>query len=325
VRGPGGEAVSPLQIVAFGGGSGLSILLKGLASHVPRVRVTAVIAVTDDGGSSGELRRWFGLPALGDARKCLSAVVPDPDWAELLEHRFAASPELHRHALGNFLLAAATQRAGRLSEALGSVSSLMKARVRLLPMSDVPAALVAQRATGQIVRGQSVQSRLAGPIERVWTEPELVAPAPAVLQAIAGADVILFGPGSLFTSVLASTRAAGISRAISRSGALRVLVQNLTTQRGETDGFGLREHVAAVQAHLGPRSIDVALVHRWNGEPPQQGILRDRRALESLGVAEVMASLAVDSGRGRLHDPRQLAAAVLRLARAGERTRKLTG
>jgi uncharacterized cofD-like protein len=312
---------APLRIVAFGGGSGLSLLLRGLVMFGPRVQVTAVVAATDDGGSSGRLRRQLRLPAVGDARACLSAVAGSDDWSNLLEHRFSGSRDLGGHAVGNLLLAAAHEREGSFSRSLAAVSRLIGARCRVLPATNVRANVVTRMTDGRVIEGESVLAKVVGPVERVWLTPELVSPAPGVLDAIADAQLIVLGPGSLFTSVIASALPAGVPRAIEHSHALKVLVQNLTTQRGETDEMGLGDHVRAVQAHLGRRSIDVVLVHRWNGPPPSQGLQLDAHDLRGLCVRCIQASLAADHGRGRLHDSGRLARSVLRLTRiAGART-----
>jgi uncharacterized cofD-like protein len=303
-----------IEVVAFGGGKGLSTLLRGLVSCGAGVRTTAIVAVTDDGGSSGELRRTRSIPALGDARRCLSAVAETALWGRLLEHRFKSPPALEGHTLGNLLLLAAHDETGSLSSALSSVSMLIGAGCLILPMSDLPCTLVARRADGRMVRGQHVLSKADGPLRRVWTNPEIVRPAPGVLEAIASADVIVLGPGSLFSSVIAATRAAGVARAIARSGALKVFVQNLTTQRGETDGFGAVEHVRAVQAHLGERAIDVVLSHRWGGVVPARAVVKEARSLSVADVRVVGANIADETAGGRLHDPKRLAAALLRVA-----------
>lgn len=307
---------APLRVVAFGGGSGLSLLLRGLVMFGARLQTTAVVATTDDGGSSGRLRRQLHLPAVGDARACLSAVAGSDDWSRLLEHRFRGSRDLGGHAVGNLLLAAAHEREGSFSGSVAAVSRLIGARCRILPATNARASVVTRMVDGRVIRGESVLAKVVGPVEHVWLTPELVPPAPGVLEAIEEADMVVLGPGSLFTSVIAAALPVGVSQAIERSPALKVLVQNLTTQRGESDEMGLADHVRAVQAHLGARCIDVVLVHRWNGPPPRQGVQLDAAAVSGLGVRCVVANLAVDHGRGRLHDSRRLAVTLLGLLRA---------
>lgn len=303
-----------IRVVAFGGGTGLSTLLRGLTWLGGRVEVTAIVAVTDDGGSTGKLRHEFGLPAMGDARRCLSAVAAQEDWARLLEQRFTEGSTLGGHSLGNLVLAAAYQRTGSLSQSMALLSRLTGGRTRVLPMTDATVTLSSRLADGRTIHGQSVLARVNQPIDRVWLNPTTVVPAPGVLDAIASADLLVLGPGSLFTSVIASTLAAGIGRTISESRATKVLVQNLTSQRGETAGLDVAGHVRAVQRHLGPRSVDFALCHRWPGAPPHQGLVADARALAGLGVREVAANIATEQGHGRSHDSQRLALTLLRLA-----------
>jgi uncharacterized cofD-like protein len=291
------------------------LLLRGLVLFGARLRTTAIVAATDDGGSSGRLRRQLRLPALGDARACLSAVAGSDDWSRLLEHRFSGSRELGGHAVGNLLLAAAHEYEGSFSRSVAAVSKLIGARCRVLPATNAQADIVTRMADGRIIEGESVLSKVVGPVERVWLTPELVPPAPGVVDAVAEADLIVLGPGSLFTSVIAAALPAGVPHAIEQSAALKVLVQNLTTQRGETDEMGFVDHFRAVQSHLGSRSVDVVLAHRWNGPPPAQGLHPDLEGVQALGVRCVLEDLAIDHGRGRLHDSRRLASALLRLTR----------
>lgn len=305
---------SPLRVVAFGGGTGLSTLLRGLARQGARVAVTAVVAVTDDGGSTGRLRRALGVPALGDARRCVLALAARRDWAALLEHRYGGRSTLGGHALGNLVLAALLEREGSLSRALMRLERLVGARGRVLPATNASPRLVVRLADGRLLRGESLVSRYVGPVERVRFEPRWVVPAPEVIDAVYAADLLVLGPGSLFTSVLASTLAAGVAQAIRRSPARRVLVQNLTTQRGETDDMGVADHARAVLAHLGDGTLDEVLVHAWNGQPPPNAVVPDRHGLARLGIREVLARVSSERGRGRLHSPDLLVRALLRLA-----------
>lgn len=307
------RARRPLRVTAFGGGTGLSILLRGLAGLGSHVEITAVVAVSDDGGSTGRLRRSLGLPAVGDARACLSALCdPRGGWPGLLEHRFRRDPGLENHALGNLVLAAACERERLFSRALALAGTLLGARGRVLPATDARPVLVARLADGRVLEGQCILSGVVGPIERLRLSPDLVPPAPGVLEAVETADLIVLGPGSLFSSVIAAALPAGVARALSRAVAPRLLVQNLTTQRGETDEMGVLDHLRAVREHLGPDSVSAVLLHAWNGPPPPQGIVSDDRELSDAGVRAITARLSSANGRGRLHDPRRLARAVWR-------------
>lgn len=309
-----------LRVVAFGGGTGLSTLLHGLALLGARVDPVAVVAVSDDGGSSGRLRRSRGGPALGDVRNCLGALARDRHWRALLEHRFGGDDGLTGHPVGNLLLAAALERDGSLAGALQSLSPLLRLRGRVLPATDAAVQLRARLADGRLLDGESSLASVTGPVERIQLRPEVVPPAPGVLDAIAAAELIVLGPGSLFTSVIASLLPAGIAQAVARSPALKVLVQNLTTERGQTDEMGSADHVRAVREHVGSGSVDAVLVHEWNGSPPPGAVVPELRGLAALGVREVVARVATDRGRGRRHDPLRLAQALVRCA-AQERGR----
>jgi uncharacterized cofD-like protein len=304
-----------LRVVAFGGGTGVSTLLEGLLGLGSRVDPVAIVAVSDDGGSTGRIRLARGGPALGDLRDCLGALARPVAWRELLDHRFAGDDALGGHAIGNLLLSAALEREGSLSGALKLLQPLLRVRGRLLPSTDADVHLRARLADGRVVHGECALASVAGPVERVQLQPEVVPPAPGVLEAVEGAQLIVLGPGSLFSSVIASALPAGIARALARSSAPKILVQNLTTEHGQTDEMGSADHVRAVREHLGPRSVDAVLVHRWNGPPPPRAVVPEPRGLAALGVREFVAGVSTDKGRGRRHDPARLADALLRCAR----------
>lgn len=291
----------PLRVVAFGGGTGLSILLKGFAAF-DGIDVSAVVAVSDDGGSSGRLRRELGVPAVGDARACLSALSPGP-WASLLEQRFRRGP-LAGHAVGNLLLAAAFEADGSLSGAITRIASLSSPAGRVLASTNVPVTLDATRADGGAVDGQAALVLRPGRIVRVRLRPPDAAAGPGVLAAIAGADLVVLGPGSLFSSVIASLLPVGVAPALRRSKALRVLVKNLVNERGETGRMGTEAHLAACESHLGPGCVDRVLV---DANAPDL-----RRPLPP-GVRVVRARIA--SADGIRHEPRRLAGALLGLVR----------
>jgi uncharacterized cofD-like protein len=316
-----GRTPRALRVVAFGGGTGLSCLLRGLTRLGARVDVTAIVAVSDDGGSTGRLRDEWNIPAVGDARACVSAVASREEWAQMLEHRFRRPGLLHGHALGNLILAAMHEREGNLSRALSFLSDAVGARATVLPATNAAPRLVAKLVDGRVIEGESVLSSVTGPVEALSFWPETVAPAPGVIEAIDDADLIVYGPGSLFSSVIASTLAAGVARALCRSSARRIFVQNLTTQRGETDDMGLMDHVDALRRHLGEESLDAVLVNLWTGQVPSQGIVPERGALQSMGLREVIARVATEGGR--LHDPQRLAWALYRYARSSDEPRTL--
>jgi len=323
-------AARPLRVAALGGGSGLPRVLAGLAGLAggaggePRaLDVTALVTTADDGGSSGALRRGYGVPAPGDARNCLVALAGDSPLAALFQHRFAGPGPLAGHTVGNVVLTALAQRLGAFGLAVEEAGRLLGARGRVLPACTEPVELVAELQDGTIVAGESAIAAGRARVARVRLSRPAAAP-PEGLAALLDADVVVLGPGSLYSSVIASGLADGIAEALRATAAARVLVMNLFTQPGETDGLGAAGHLAAVQLHLGD-VVDVALVQR--GLPPARvraayaargavPVEVDRAAVEALGVAPFAADLLAPGDLGR-HDPQKLARALLAIARAG--------
>jgi uncharacterized cofD-like protein len=320
------EKRSPLRVVAVGGGTGLPRVLAGLAgSSEPgdgrlALDVTAVVATSDDGGSSGELRRSFGIPAPGDVRNCLVAlsasVDPIPD---LFQHRFRGTGGLSGHTVGNVVLAALAERLGGFRAAVEVAGELLGARGRVLPATEEAVDLVAFLEDGRVVRGECAMVAAHGRVRQVSLDH--VAPAlPAALEAISAADLVVLGPGSLYSSIIAPLLVSGMSDALRRCRGTRVLVVNLTTQPGETDGYGAADHVRALQRHLGP-AVDVVVVHdrplrparRLDGTAP---VAVDAQAIAALGVTPLVADLA-EPGDPPHHDPAKLARVLLGFARTG--------
>lgn len=313
------------RIVAIGGGTGVPVVLSGLAGGRARpggpLEVTAIVTTADDGGSSGALRREQGIPAVGDVRNCLVALAPPQSpLARLFQHRFAGSGGLAGHTVGNIVLAALAERLGTLEAAVSEAARLLGASGRVLPATGDPVELVALLEDGRTIRGESKLAGSGAPVRRL----ALAAPARpngAALEAIARADVVVLGPGSLFTSVLATVVVDGVAEALRETGALRVLVVNLFTEPGETDGFTAEDHLLAVRRHAGP-VVDVVVVHA--GALPAERVARyaargaapvpvDRAALERHGV-RVVAADVLSPGPLARHDPAKLGAVLCGLA-----------
>lgn len=277
------------RIVAIGGGTGLSVLLRGLKRYT--WNLTAVVAVSDDGGSSGRLRAELGMPPPGDIRNCLVALADtEPLMERLFQHRMAAGEGLKDHAFGNLFLAAMTQITdGDFERAIRESSRVLAVRGRVLPSTLVTVVLSAELEDGRRVEGETRIVGAGSPIRRIDLVPERPAPLAEVLEAIAEADLVVFGPGSLYTSIVPNLLVAGMSEALRGTGAIRVYVSNIMTQPGETDGMDAAEHVAALIAH--GATIDVAVVN--TGRPGPQTLDRYRRE----GAVPVPA--AVDALRGR--------------------------
>jgi uncharacterized cofD-like protein len=325
----------PLRVAALGGGTGLPRVLAGLGGGLVEpdggreVEVTAIVTTADDGGSSGELRRGYGVPAPGDVRNCLVALASGASpLAALFQHRFGGEGALAGHTVGNVVLTALAQRLGDFGLAVEEAARLLGVRGRVVPAQDGAVELVAELSDGRIVRGEAALEAARGPaapVARVRLSREADAP-PEAIEAVLGADVVVLGPGSLYSSVIASALAAGLPEALRETAAVRVLVVNLFTQPGESDGHDAAAHVRAVRRHLGD-VLDVALCHR--GPAPaavraayaargQEPVPVDRAAIEAEGVVPVMADLlgqgpGVEPGR---HDPAKLARALLALSRA---------
>jgi uncharacterized cofD-like protein len=315
----------PLRVVAAGGGAGLPAVLSGLAAAaddpLSPLEITALVAISDDGGSSGELRRQYRVPAAGDARNCLVALsARDNPLAPLLQHRLESAGDLPGHTVGNLMLMALATHLGNFGEAVDAIAGLVGARGRILPAVAGEATLVAALEDGRVVHGEASLQATAGRISAVWLETPASAPAHA-LAALREADLVVLGPGSLYSSVLASVLGEGTAAALRRTRATRVWVANLFTQPGETDGYAVADHVAVLQRHLG-RVIDVVLLHDrpLPGEMVAREAARGARPvpaspgeIEALGPLVVRDDVVSSRVEGR-HDPGKLARALRRLA-----------
>jgi len=312
------------RVVVIGGGTGQSTILRGLKEHTSNL--SAIVAVADDGGSSGVLRDTLAIPPVGDIRRCLAALADDETLVgEVLEHRFAGSPThdgpeaggpLGGHPVGNILLAAMTQlEEGDFEEAVRLANRVLAVRGQVLPAAAAPLTLHARLHDGSVVDGQSVITRARG-IDRAWITPSEVPACDDALAAIADAEVIVLGPGSLYTSLLPSLLLPQVQEAIAASSALRIFVCNVATQVGETLGMDLADHVAALVAHTRPDLVDVVLANnrllgtamRPPSEPVRLTWPADVRPLPRLVLDDV-----VDGSAAQRHDPRLLAAAVMRI------------
>lgn len=331
------------RVVAIGGGTGLSTLLRGLKEHTSNL--TAVVTVADDGGSSGQLRTELGIPPVGDIRNCIAALADaEPLMSQLLQYRFpgpdgAASREpgegtarladeggLRGHAVGNLLIAALTAvEGGDFEEGVRRMNRVLAVRGQVLPVSPTPLVLHARLHGGTVIDGQSKIARATG-IDRVWVTPDDVAASEDALAAIAEADLIVLGPGSLYTSLLPSLLLPQIRDALLASPAVRVYACNVATQQGETDGYDLADHLEALVAHTSPGIVDVVLANNrftaripaaWTAEPvrlrwPPAGAPGPRLVLDDI----------VDPDNAHHHDPERLAASLYRLLdREGSRRR----
>src|SRR5450631_4227549 len=263
------EDTSPLRVVAIGGGSGLSALLQGLkhfahaaGPDVPALDIVAIVTVTDDGGSSGRLRREFDVLPPGDIRNCMVALSEDSALlSRLFQYRFQAGRGLKGHSFGNLFLMALTQILGDFPAAVKASSEVLKIAGRIYPSTTANVSLEATLSNSAIIVGETQISRSRHRIQSIRLRPRKVSPLPAALTAIAEADVITLGPGSLFTSIVPNVLVHGIAPAIRSSPALKCYFVNLMWQPGETDEFSASDHVRAVNRHAGGKFLDYAVVN----------------------------------------------------------------
>jgi uncharacterized cofD-like protein len=307
------------KVVAIGGGTGLSTLLRGLKRST--TNLTAVVTVTDDGGSSGRLQKELGILPPGDIRNCLVALADDEALVtDLFQYRFSEGEGLSGHSFGNLFLAAMSGITGNFDTAVKESSRVLNIKGRVLPSTLETVRLCAEFADGRVVRGETNISSSHEPIARLFLEPAAPKPLAEVLEAIANADAIVLGPGSLYTSVLPNFLVEGIARAVADARALKVYICNVMTQPGETDAFTAAAHVRALLLQTGARVCDTVIV---NDEPPrrlleayaeegQVPVVPDRTALAALGVRVVSAAVISETQTVR-HDPQRLAEVVLRL------------
>ncbi len=328
---------APLRIVSIGGGTGLSTLLSGLKKHArgvqespepgrPIVEIAALVTVSDDGGSSGRLRRDFDILPPGDIRNCMTALSEDEALlSHLFQYRFASGRGLKGHSFGNLFLTAMHQITGDFAHAVKLSSEILAIRGRIFPATSANVTLEASLRDGSVIRGESKISRSRQPIETVRLQPDDCEPLPETLDAIAKADLITLGPGSLYTSVIPNILVNGIPEAIERSPAMKVYFVNLMWQPGETINFSASQHVAAIHAHAGRRLIDCVVL---NAAPIPSALKRkyarvhvrpvenDVEQLNAMGLKVVTADLVGDTelmNKVR-HSPDALANAVIDLA-----------
>lgn len=310
--------------MVVGGGTGLAVVLRGLKSHVGETlgQLTGVVTVTDDGGSSGRLRRDFGVLPPGDIRNCIVALSEDEDLlARLFQYRFPKGEGLAGHSFGNLFLAALTGVTGDFYQAILTAEAILSVRGRILPATLTDLRLRGRGQSGKTYEGESAVGQCGEPLRELSLVPGSPAAFAPAVEALEEADLILLGPGSLYTSILPNLLIPGVQGAIRRSGAPVALLLNLMTQPGETDGMSAVDHVAAIQRFAPKVELSAVIAHE--GELPEarlrayaevgsKPIPIDRPALESLGVKVTTADLLAPGDLIR-HDSERLALAALSL------------
>jgi uncharacterized cofD-like protein len=321
----------PLRVVAIGGGHGLSALLEGLKvythasgdSDSPLVDITAIVTVTDDGGSSGRLRREFDVLPPGDIRNCMVALSDDGALlSKLFQYRFKTGHGLKGHSFGNLFLTALTEITGDFPDAVRSSSEVLKIAGRIFPSTASNVSLEAVLEDGRVVRGETRISKSRRRIRKIVLKPARVRPLRETLEAIEYADLITLGPGSLFTSVIPNLLVAGIPSAIRKSRACKAYFVNMMTQPGETTNFTAPDHVLAIENHAGAGLMNCAVVstskispalRRRYAEQDSRPIEYDEPALRKMGLDVIGADLLQKGPRVR-HDPTEVARVAVELA-----------
>jgi len=334
------QPVSDLRVVAIGGGTGLSTLLKGLKRYVltPALadsgqlairELCGVVTVTDDGGSSGRLRKEFNMLPPGDVRNCIVALSEDEALlSKLFQHRFQKGSGLQGHSFGNLFLAALTSITGDFAEAVRLSSEILLTRGRIFPSTTSNVELEALMEDGTRVRGETRITASKGKIRELFLVPPDAEPLPPTLEAIANADLITIGPGSLFTSLIPNLLVRGIAQAITESNAIKVFVCNLMTQANESLGLSAAQHICALTSHAGAQLFDYALINQKAASAEMKAkyalegasqIVVDLDAIEGLGVCPVLGDY-LDEGAVARHATDRVAHDLMALmAQAPER------
>jgi len=261
----------PPKVVVIGGGTGLSVLLRGLKEKP--FHITAIVTVADDGGSSGRLRDDLQMPPPGDIRNVILALSDtEPLMEKLFQHRFKQGKGLEGHNVGNLFLAAMTEITGDFNSAIREMRRVLAVRGRVLPVSDQAIALQAEMEDGEIIKGESKIPQSGKKIKRISINPSDVKPSDDVLTAIEKADMIVLGPGSLYTSLIPNLLVPGVAEAIEKSTAEKVYICNVMTQYGETDHFTTFDHLKAIYDHIHVDLFNTVLVN--NASIPESILAR---------------------------------------------------
>ncbi len=323
-----------LRLVSIGGGTGQPVVLQGLKRHLfssegsdptdlpATERLTAVVTMTDDGGSSGRLRSELNALPPGDIRNCLAALSPNEGlMTRLLQYRFDGNSDLSQHSIGNLVLTALSQLQESFVKAVSEIGSILTIQGRILPSTVEQAVLRAELADGSVLEGETRINRTSQRIRRLMIFPEDVRPLPQVLEALEKADGIIIGPGSLYTSILPNLLIRGVADAVRRSTAKKILVANLMTEPRETSGFSVSDHLRVLLDHLGFRVADWVVINkapipgaqlsRYGAEGAERTGY-DVEEIGAFGLDLVEADLLADTDKVR-HDPDKLARAILGL------------
>ncbi len=317
-----------MKVVAIGGGTGLSSLLRGIKHLVPETitDLTAIVTVADNGGSSGRLREEMGIPAPGDIRNCIVALAEDEDiLAKVFQYRFSNGEGLKGHSFGNLFLTVLTKVKGDFLDAIEITSKILNIKGKIIPSTDEMVDIVAEFSDGKIIKGETqiteYGKQLKGKIKRIWMEPgDVVAPEEAVKKLLE-ADFIILGPGSLYTSIIPNLLVKDIREALLKSKAYKIYIGNVMTQYGETDGYTASDHIKALHETVGQKFINAAIINttippdevlrrymKENAEP----VVADAGNISRMGIT-VYAEDLLDTGTYARHNPQKLTETILKV------------
>lgn len=326
--------INGTRIVAIGGGTGLATLLSGLKAYVgkngdglPEIdSLSAIVAVTDDGGSSGRLRDEMQMPPPGDIRNCMVALSEDEMLlSQLFQHRFSGEGPLSGHNFGNLFLAALSEMTGDFAEAVRLSSEILSSKGRIYPASVSDVRIAAKLKNGTTVHGETSVAKIGPQIDRLYLEPKDCKPHPEAISAIQAADLITVGPGSLYTSLLPPLLVSGIEKAVSESKATKIFICNLMTQPGETDGLSARRHLEIVRDYLHDLFFDFIVVNSRSITDEQTAKYHLEGAVQigvhgsvegtSIGETAILHQDILAAGELVRHDPAKLAKLVIEAVR----------
>lgn len=326
-----------LRVVAIGGGTGLSTLLRGLKRYVPSsigpavsldapesiCDLAAVVTVTDDGGSSGRLRRNFNMLPPGDLRNCMVALSEDEHLiSRLFRHRFQSGGELEGHSFGNLFVAALTEMTGDFGHALKLAGEVLAMRGHIYPATYTNSTLVARMASGEVVRGETSITASKDQIVELALDPRVVEPLPETLAAIAHADLITLGPGSLYTSLITNLLVQGIPEALAAAKGIRVYIANLMTQANESLHLTAAQHIERIYTHIGKPVFDYAVINTTSVPTSvkdryaiegAEAIQPDIERIENMGIRCITGNFAA-TGDVLRHDAPAVARTLLEIA-----------
>lgn len=305
------------RIVVIGGGTGLSALLRGLKEYSRNI--TAIVTVADDGGSSGEIRKAIGILPPGDIRNCLTALSNDEEMlTQIFQYRFSANLGLSGHSLGNLLISALTEITGSFEEAIAETGRVLAVQGQVLPSTLHNISLVADvtlpdKNVEVRIKGESQIPKIGGRIRRLWIEPGNPAAFPPTLQALLSADLIIIGPGSLYTSLVANLLVPDLVQALRASRAYKFYVCNVATQPGETDDFSCEDHVEVIDRHIGAHIFDTVICNnRLEGSLPDGVQWVSVNPLREVGYSIYQADV-IDHKNPSKHDSSKLAKTIMDL------------